>query len=150
MFEVIEFPEPRKKSIKIFGVDAILQERTAEERRNIEKAFADRNGVDGDMISYALTFKIIESAFVGTLRLVPKIRFIKWYKAKRYNRLFTWDYLRDKLAESQIIFLIDEINKLDYGEAYEEIKKKWDDESKKKVETKPKAEQGLTTKQSED
>lgn len=120
----MELPEPRKTAIRIFGVDAFLQERTAEGRRDIEKAFSSRNGVDSDVLTYALTFKIIESALSCNLKSSLRIHFIKWYHPVRRNALFGWSYLRKHLTESQIIFLIDEINKLDYGDKYEEIKKK--------------------------
>lgn len=117
-------PEPRQTPLRIFGVDVFLQERTKENRRAIEIAFAEKNGADSDVLDFALTFQIIESALVCNLRSPLRIHFLKWYHPIRWNTLFSWNYLRKKLTESQIIFLIDEINKLDFGDYYDEVKKK--------------------------
>ncbi len=119
-----ELPEPRRVKIKIFGVVAWLSERTAEERRDIGRAFASRNGADSDVLTYALTFKVIESALACNVRTFPKFDFVRRAWNYKRNRIFSWEYLREHLVESQIIFLIDKINQLDYGDKYEEIKKK--------------------------
>lgn len=118
-------PEPRQTPLKIFGVDVFLQERTKESRRSIESAYAQRNGADTDVLDFPLTFKLIESALISNLRSPLRIHFLKWYHPIRWNTLFSWEYLSMKLTESQVIFLIDQINKLDFGEKlYEELKKK--------------------------
>ena len=119
-----ELPEPRRVKIRLFGVVAWLSERTAEERRNIEKTFADRNGADSDVLTYALTFKIIESALACNVRTASRFDFVRRTWNRKWNRRFGWEYLRNHLSESQILFLIDKINQLDYGDKYEEIKKK--------------------------
>ncbi len=119
-----ELPEPRRVRIKIFGVVAWLSERTKESRRDIEKAFASRNGADSDVLTYALTFKVIEAALSCNVRVFPRFDFIRRILNYKRNRLFGWEYLREHLTESQIDFLVDKINLLDYGERYEEIKKK--------------------------
>lgn len=122
--KMIEVPEPRRMPLRIFGINAFLQERTKENRRGIELAFAEKNGTDTDVLDYALTFAVIESALICNLRSPLKIHFLKWYHPVRWNTLFSSGYLRNRLTESQIMFLVDEINKLDFGEYYEEVKKK--------------------------
>ena len=121
-----ELPKPRRAEISIFGVDAYLSERTMDERRNIEQAFSKRNGADSDVLTYALTFAVIVSALECNIRKYARWNIMGRLMAYRWNRLWTFSYLNRKLAESQVLFLIDLVHQMDYGDAYEEVKKKFE------------------------
>ena len=107
----MQLPEARKVEIEIFGRKAFLQERTAEERYQMEDAVAQEEIPD-----YVIALTAITSALFCNI----KPGFWNWRK----NRLFRFRNLRKNLKNTQIEFLTEEIGKLEYGEEYEELKKK--------------------------
>ncbi len=116
----MKLPEPRKIEIEIFGEKAFLQERTAQERYLIEGAFADRNG--DSSLDFILTIQALEYALACNI----KPGFWNW----RENAKFRRRNLKKKLSMSQIEFLLDQIHRLEYGDDYDDLKKKTKAEAK--------------------
>ena len=111
----MKLPEAKKIEVEIFGRKAFLQERTAEERYQIEDAFSQKNE-DAGTYNYVLTLTAVASALSCNI----KPGFWNW----RQNRLFRFSYLKKNLTWTQIEFIVEEIGKLEYGEEYEDLKKK--------------------------
>ena len=103
--EVLRLPDPRRLEIEIFGLRVFLEERTAEERYQMESAVADP---ENEVSPFVLSLVAITGAFQCNI----KQGFSNW----RYNRHFRFSYLKRHLKESQIDFLIEELGKLEYGE----------------------------------
>lgn len=119
----MNLPEPKSIQISLFGQDVILTERTAEERFQLEDAMASRNGASS--FDYIISLKAIECALQGNVAPLPSwFRLIKRRKIVRINKTFMIGNLRDKLSWTQIEFLLNELGKLEWGDDYEQIKKK--------------------------
>ena len=138
----MKLPEPRKVEIEIFGEQAFLQERTPEERYDLETAAAEQNGSADFQWNYVLALKQIELALKCNILPVPSwVRPLKRFRAIKRNHVFRYKHLRKVLTQSQIEFLSNESGKLDYGdEVWEDLKKK----------AQAMAEKELAEKQSED
>ena len=119
----MKLPEPRKVEIELFGEKAFLQERTAQERYLIEGAFADRNG--DTSLDFILTIQAIEYALACNV----KPGFWNWRKNRKFGRR----NLKKMLSMSQIEFILDQLDRLEYGDDYEDLKKKTKAEIKVKT-----------------
>jgi hypothetical protein len=116
-------PEPKSIEIVLFGQTVSLTERTAEERFQLEDAMSNRNG-DGSALTYIASLKAIECALSKNVKRLPSfLRPIKRREVRQWNKIFEFNNLK-KLSWTQIEFLLNEINKLEWGDKYEELKKK--------------------------
>ena len=119
----MNLPEPKSIRISLFGHEAILSERTAEERFQLEDAMANRNGASS--FDYIISLKAIECALQQNVVPLPSwFRPIERRKTASKNKAFRISNLRDRLSWTQIEFILNELGKLEWGDAYDEIKKK--------------------------
>ena len=119
----MNLPEPKSIRISLFGHQAILSERTAEERFQLEDAMTNRNGASS--FDYIISLKAIECALQQNVVPLPSwFTPIKRHRIARANKAFGINSLRDKLSWTQIEFILNELGKLEWGDAYAEIKKK--------------------------